>query len=340
MDAKSEYGAPMTTDVTPDLELRSAGVVRAARDRYQCGMTMNVETETSALTQDEIASLLAKTSRTFALTIPLLPEPLTTQVGIAYLLLRIADTLEDAPRWGRDRRHEALVSFASWLGGRSSSTSEARRWISLVEKDAPIDDAGCMQLLRRSEGVRASLDAMEPRAARAVRDDVIRTTRKMAEFVARQSDDGAMQLDDVPDLEAYCYAVAGIVGELLTVLFAIATPSVENERPSLMALAQWFGEGLQLVNILKDANADAKEGRLYLPRNVPRAEIMQKARADLAKAQDYTALLSKASAPPGARRFCELPVRLAVATLDRLEAGEAKLPRDEVLRIFAEVTSS
>jgi len=40
--------------------------------------------------------LLQKTSRTFALAIPLLPEPTRTAVGAAYLLFRVADTFEDA----------------------------------------------------------------------------------------------------------------------------------------------------------------------------------------------------------------------------------------------------
>jgi len=52
--------------------------------------------------------LLEKTSRTFALSIPMLPEPTRRHVGIAYLLFRIADTFEDAARWPRDRRLAAL----------------------------------------------------------------------------------------------------------------------------------------------------------------------------------------------------------------------------------------
>src|SRR3954447_12731876 len=56
--------------------------------------------------------LLHKTSRTFALSIPLLPEPLQTEVAIAYLLFRIIDTFEDATRWEPRRRAKALGVFA------------------------------------------------------------------------------------------------------------------------------------------------------------------------------------------------------------------------------------
>ena len=97
------------------------------------------------MSTDELASLLGRTSRTFALAIPLLEEPLRTEVGVAYLLLRIADTLEDAPRWGRDRRAEALASFGAWLEGGERD----RRWLALAAEDPPDDDAGCAALLMK-----------------------------------------------------------------------------------------------------------------------------------------------------------------------------------------------
>ena len=51
-----------------------------------------------------IEDLLLKTSRTFALSIPMLPEPTRREVGVAYLLFRIADTLEDATLWTPERQ--------------------------------------------------------------------------------------------------------------------------------------------------------------------------------------------------------------------------------------------
>ena len=46
--------------------------------------------------RDELQALLGETSRTFALAIPRLPEPRMTEVTVAYLLFRIADTFKDA----------------------------------------------------------------------------------------------------------------------------------------------------------------------------------------------------------------------------------------------------
>jgi farnesyl-diphosphate farnesyltransferase len=288
------------------------------------------------LSTSELSTLLDRTSRTFALTIPLLDEPLATDVGLAYLLFRIADTLEDAPLWGRDVRMAALDSFGEWLVGEDAE----RRWLQAVEKKPPTDDAGCLALLARAEGVRMSVAQRGEDLALAMTMDVVRTSSKMAEFVARQTDAGGLVLRDLPDLREYCYAVAGIVGELLTEMFLKRDPALEPERDALMDLAPAFGEGLQLVNILKDAPSDAREGRMYLPPGVDRAEVMALARTDLARAVDYVNVLKLAGASSHVRTFCELPVKLAEATLDRLEEGATKLSRDEVMKIFAAVTAA
>ncbi len=288
------------------------------------------------LEQSELASLLQKTSRTFALTIPLLDEPLATDVGLSYLLYRIADTLEDAPRWGRDKRMAALDSFGEWLVGADAE----RTWLETVASSPPTEDAGCLELLGRAEGVRTSVAQRGHDLSMAITMDVVRTSSKMAEFVSRQTDEGGLVLTDVPDLKDYCYAVAGIVGELLTEMFLRRDPTLEPERDALMDLAPAFGEGLQLVNILKDAPSDAREGRMYLPPGVDRAEIVQLARSDLSRANDYVNVLKLAGASSPVRTFCELPVRLAEATLDRLEQGAAKLTREEVMQIFVKVTSA
>ena len=288
------------------------------------------------LDEAELADLLERTSRTFALTIPLLDEPLATDVGLAYLLYRIADTLEDAPLWGRDTRMMALDSFGEWLVGAEAE----RRWLDTVATSPPTDDAGCLALIARAEGLRTSVAQRGHDLSLAMTMDVVRTSSKMAEFVARQTDAGGLVLNDVEDLKEYCYAVAGIVGELLTEMFLKRDPSLEPERDALMDLAPAFGEALQLVNILKDADADAREGRMYLPRNTPRADVVRMAREDLVSANQYVEILRDAGASLHVRRFCELPVRRAEATLDRLDDGAEKLSREEVMKIFAAVTNA
>lgn len=305
-------------------------LVAGRERRYDAGMS------TAALSEPDLARLLERTSRTFALAIPLLEAPLARQVGVAYLLFRVADELEDAPLWGRDLRAAALASFVRWLDG---DPAEADDWLALVASEPPTRDVGCLELLARAPDVLATARAMDGLAGAAIVAHTRRTALGMAEFVARQDERGGITLSNVDDLRRYAYVVAGIVGELLTELFAVADPRAADARPALDADAAAFGEGLQLVNILKDASADAREGRAYLPANVPRSAIAELARASLARAERYVRTLGEARAARGVVMFCELPVRLAVATLDALDAGAPKLGREEALAIVAAVSS-
>lgn len=286
---------------------------------------------TEALSSSDVSGLLERTSRTFALAVPLLPERLAHDVGVAYLLFRIADTLEDADLWDRARREAALLSFARFV-----ERGEDDAFLDLAREQAPSANADYTSLVLRAKAVMGSVT--EPARA-IIGRHLVRTARGMAEFVAAQDDRGAIELVDVPALRRYCYAVAGIVGEMLTELFAAADDATRAVEAELAAEAAAFGEGLQLVNILKDAPDDAREGRVYLPRAVPRSEIMTLARRDLDAARRYVGTLERAGAARGIRAFCTLPVRLADATLDCLARGDKKLAREEAMRIYAHVTA-
>ncbi len=263
-----------------------------------------------------LEDLLEKTSRTFALSIPVLAEPTRRQVMIAYLLFRVADTFEDAAHWSAERRVEALQEFQKLL---SDFTPEgaarlAEKWTAAGASPNP----GYRELIA---GVPFVLDAfftLDPEAVASVRQHVITSAEGMAEFVAR-SRDGVLVLDDLEDLRAYCHCVAGIVGQMLTELFLFKRESLALIAPYLRERAAAFGEALQLVNILKDVALDENEGRSFLPRNVPRSEVFALARADLAVAGEYTLALQRAGAPRGLVEFCALPAELAWATLRKVE---------------------
>ena len=99
--------------------------------------------------------------------------------------------------------------------------------------------------------------------------------------------------------------------------------------------ARAFGEGLQLVNILKDSASDATAGRRYLPEGVERAAVLELARRDLQQAAEYALTLQSSGAERGLVAFNALPVRLAYATLQRVEqAGPgSKISRSQVYAI-------
>jgi len=280
-----------------------------------------------------LEDLLLKTSRTFALSIPLLPEPTRREVGIAYLLFRIADTLEDATRWTPERQIAELNRFAALLRQPEAETagSLAADWCS----DPPLEHDGYLELLAETPYVLRCLLELSAPAQELVVRHTCRTADRMAAFVGRKQGAESLQLQDVSDLQAYCYAVAGIVGEMLTELFLLGRERLQPVAGELRERAATFGEALQLVNILKDSAADLGEGRSFLPRRTDRAEVFSLARSDLDEARRYVTRLQEAGADRGLVEFSALPVLLARATLDRVETQGpgAKLSRVEVTGI-------
>ncbi len=285
----------------------------------------------------DLDELLVKTSRTFALSIPPLPEPTRRQVTVAYLLFRLIDTVEDASHWPKQRRVKALAAFRGLLGSASAEAAAAlsRAWLAEAVSSHP----GYRELVGELPAVLAAHLALQPAACEAIAGHVARCAEGMARFVSQTGADGRLQLGDLEELRRYCYVVAGIVGEMLTELFLLEGPGLSPLAGELRARAATFGEGLQLVNVLKDAGEDAKEGRRYLPAAVPREAVFAVARRDLGAAAEYVRLLQTGGAPRGFVEFTALPVRLAWATLDVVErAGPgAKVSRAQVLRIRSEL---
>jgi farnesyl-diphosphate farnesyltransferase len=288
---------------------------------------------------NEIHDLLQKTSRTFALTIPLLPEPTRAEVGVAYLLFRIIDTFEDATRWAPDRRIEALGRFVGLVDGPPDAAAQMAQE---CLRDPPVDHAGYRELLAKMPIVLTAFHELQAGARAPIRKHLGRSAEGMQGFLARSAGPAGLELDTVDDLRAYCYVVAGVVGEMLTELFLLGRPALAAVADDLRRRAAAFGEGLQLVNILKDSARDADAGRVYLPRRASRREIFSLAQDDLAVAVAYTETLRSARAERGLVAFNAFVARLAVATLQVLrESGlGAKLSRLEVAKIAAEVTQA
>ena len=144
---------------------------------------------------DELADFLERTSRTFALAIPLLDEPLRREVGLGYLLLRVADTLEDAAPWTRDQRREALAAFESLLQETPGVDAGAlsREWL----ERRPSENAGYLDLLARTPELLASLDALRPEAGAILRHFVLKTVQGMGQVLAGASEAGQLKLESL-----------------------------------------------------------------------------------------------------------------------------------------------
>ncbi len=258
--------------------------------------------------QDQI---LPHVSRTFALTIPQLPEGLRTAVTCAYLLCRIADTIEDEPALSPPETLAFLQRFSALLVGRGDPALLAREIEGRLTDRTLATERDLVSNMERVLAVMARLN--EPQRA-AIRRCVELMCHGMPRFQFSASLRGLARSSDLDD---YCYYVAGVVGEMLTDLFCDYSPEIARHRPALSAIAASFAQGLQMTNILKDVWEDRSRGACWLPQDVFTPHGVDLALAHLRNALDYTLLIP--SKETGIRRFCLWAIGLAVLTLRKIE---------------------
>ncbi|MGE0386721.1 MAG: phytoene/squalene synthase family protein [Gammaproteobacteria bacterium] len=271
-------------------------------------------------------------SRTFALTIPQLPDPLRDAVGNAYLLCRIADTIEDDARMPAADKRAWSEQFIQVVEGTSDAGHFARTLAPLLAAATP---AAERDLVARTDTVIRITHAFNDEQRRAMARCVRIMARGMADFQDAGTLDG---LPNLPAMDRYCYFVAGVVGEMLTDLFCDYSEAIGARRERLSELAISFGQGLQMTNILKDIWEDRARGACWLPQSVfdlygydlrtlsvqtndarfqaGLADLIAVARGHLENALAFT--LTIPAYETGIRRFCLWALGMAVLTLRKL----------------------
>ena len=284
--------------------------------------------------RERLASLLTKTSRSFALSIPAAPAPLDYDITVAYLLFRIADTFEDSTWVSIEQRRRGLAAtIAALIDPRCP---DARAVLREEAMAVPQSHAGYAELMASTDEVLDGLVSLSPKAQAIVAHHAARTAEACFDWIARTDEYGVLRLSSMAELRAYCYSVAGVPGELLCDLFLLECPELSAVEEALRERAPVVGEAMQLVNIVKDVATDAQEDRVFLPATVSLAEAIALARADLAVAREYVQLMRCAGAPAGAIAFHAITTELATAALEVTESRGpgAKVGRDRVASIL------
>ena len=213
----------------------------------------------------EMLGLLHGVSRSFYVSIRLLPAPLRQPVAVAYLLARAADTLADTSGMPSGERREKLQALAAAVDGRLPAAKTvpalATSFVRLQH------DAAERDLLDALPWCLSWLEALAPQD----RDDV----RAVLRHITRGQDldlerfaDGATPhaLGSSGQLDDYTYLVAGCVGEFWTDLCFRHVPAFASlPKQEMHELGRGYGMGLQLVNILRDVGPDLAAGRCYFP---------------------------------------------------------------------------
>lgn len=306
-----------------------------------------------------LTTLLKEVSRSFYLTLRVLPGAIRSQIGLAYLLARATDTIADTELVPIDQRLQALQLLREHIlgaGPRPLDFGELAR-----HQGAPAERV----LLEEVETALALLRSLPADDLARVQQvlDIITSgqeldLRRFGGASARQ----VTALDRDSDLDDYTYRVAGCVGEFWTRMCrAHLFPNARLDDVALLADGVRFGKGLQLVNILRDLPKDLRQGRCYLPaealarHGLKPADLLSPDNQSrvrpvyddwLARAEDhlragwrYTNALPRNSVR--VRLACAWPILIGIETLRKLRHGNVldpdqriKISRREVRRIL------
>ena len=204
-------------------------------------------------------------SRTFALTVDVLDEPMSSYICLGYLLCRVADTVEDASHIPPEEQAALLRQFDAALDPESEEDIES--FVENVEEWVPeeAEREADWEVVTEAPRIVATFEALPADVREAVTPPVREMVTGMSEFVERYTDEGGLRIQDRAELEEYCYYAAGTVGNLITNLVTRGDVEESRER-TLYDTAEEFGLLLQLVNVSKDVYDDYEhENNVYLP---------------------------------------------------------------------------
>ncbi len=300
-------------------------------------------------------------SRTFAITIAELDEPMARDVCVGYLVCRVADTIEDDPRIPPEEKATLLRSYRRVID--SDHDADGTDFHEAASQWVPEDPNADWRVVDNSGRVLSAFQQLDDSARERIQPAVCELVDGMAMFVDRYATQGGLRIQTIDELEEYCWYAAGTVGNLVTGLVSRDAEPAVVER--LEDNARSFSLLLQLVNVAKDVAVDYdEENNVYLPEEWlaeagTSAEDIGAGRSVDALASVVTRLTDHAATYlDGAQAWLEampeyrgntlsawaIPYLLAVGTIrelqqqpvDVIEDGGVKIDREEVYAVISE----
>ncbi len=302
-----------------------------------------------ARAQNELLTdLLKEVSRSFYLTLRVLPKPIGPQIGLAYLLARTTDTIADTEIVSIEQRLKMLQAFRERILGTSTAPLDFGQLAQ--QQGLPAERV----LLNKSEASLALLQAQSELDKKLIREvlDIITGGQELdLKRFGNPEPNKLVALPTDAELDDYTYRVAGCVGKFWTrICLAHQFLSEATAQPSFEELGVRFGKGLQLINILRDIPADLAKGRCYIPSeklstiglspaDLLRPETEPKfrplynhyldlAESHLAAGWEYTNLI-----PFGQMRVrlaCAWPILIGLRTIERLRTDNVLDPKQRI----------
>ena len=264
-------------------------------------------------------SHLDRVSRSFALCIQQLPEPLHSWVGLSYLLCRIVDTIEDSAWPSPEAQFAAFQTFDDCLLN-AQKAQKTESWVHSFPADLP---PGERLLIGDTTRLLRDYHALPKPVHETIYKLVLSMSQGMQHF-CRNRKAGQLRLGTLAEVNQYCFFVAGVVGELLANLVARVEPRFSLSQVSLLR-AHHFGLFLQKVNLLKDQVTDEQVGRHLIP---SRELVEDSSQVNALGALDF--LIDVPKEQLEFRRFCAWSLFLG---LEALSVARDSLRSQRVLKV-------
>lgn len=309
----------------------------------------------SSALNDSLSGLLKATSRSFYLTLRVLPAAVQPQIGLAYLLARTTDTIADTEIVPPAQRLEALQRLRERISGQTSARLDFGQ---LAQQQALPAEKLLLEKVEESLSALGKFSEADQKLIRAVLETITSGQELDLQRFAGASAPKIIALQSEAELDDYTYRVAGCVGEFWTKICRTHLfPGAAIDEAQLIANGIRFGKGLQLVNILRDLPVDLRKGRCYLPAdklseinlspdgllepsNESRLRPLYDRWLDMAESHLKAGWVYTNSLPSGqfrVRLACAWPILIGVKTISRLRTGRIldaarriKVPRSEV----------
>lgn len=302
---------------------------------------------------DHLNDLLRATSRSFYLTLRVLPARVRPQIGLAYLLARTTDTIADTELVPPAQRLDALQKLRERILGQSTAPLNFGDLVR--QQGLPAEKL----LLERVEDGLSALQSFST-ADKKLIHEVLDTITSGQELDLKRFGGSAtcnlpagkiIALQTEAELDDYTYRVAGCVGEFWTkICRAHLLQNAKLDEKQFLADGVRFGKGLQLVNILRDPPKDLRNGRCYLPlEELTKAGLtpedllspanegrfrplynryLDLAESHLAAGWKYTNLIPRGQMR--VRLACAWPILIGAKTISRLRGGNVLDPQQRI----------
>lgn len=310
----------------------------------------------AVLINAKIDALLEATSRSFYPTLKYLPKKVRGQIGLLYLLARVADTIADSKHGETDFLLNLLREYNDVAQGKNSTLPD---FTELAEIQTNENEA---ELLRNVSDVVDGLEVYSKEDQRLMLEclDIIVSGQilDLERFGPANEGGEISALPTAEEMDDYAYRVAGSVGVFWSKMSLEHLMSLPPEKEKeFFDKGIRFGKALQMINILRDIPEDLRFGRCYIPEkdlnryNLKPEDLMDDKNIDafrplydeyldltnehLDEAVEYIAMLPDKQFR--LKASCMLPVLIGQRTVSLLRTGNIlnseeriKVTRDEI----------